>query len=92
MRSFATLRTKVISRSKSEAQSDFPTRILESAAGGLLVVKVIVVSNIGSKTWDNFEMRIYKRYIDLECTNDLVKAVTSIKLPSGVDVNVVVNK
>lgn len=79
-------------RLRSEVQSDCPTRTSESAAGGLLAVKVKRVSNVGSKTWDNFEMRIYKRYIDLECTNDLVKAVTSMKLPSGVDVNVIVNK
>jgi small subunit ribosomal protein S20e len=46
----------------------------------------------GSKTWDSFEMRIYKRYIDLECTNEQVKAVTIVKLPSGVDVNVIVTK
>ena len=46
----------------------------------------------GSKTWDNFEMTIFKRYIDLDCTNDQVKTVTAIKLPSGVDVNVIVSK
>lgn len=37
-------------------------------------------------------MTIYKRYIDLECTNEQVKTVTAIKLPSGVDVNVIVSK
>lgn len=46
----------------------------------------------GSKTWDKFEMRIFKRYIDLDCINEQVKQVTAIKLPSGVDVNVIVNK
>ena len=46
----------------------------------------------GSKTWDKFEMRIFKRYIDLECVNEQVKQVTAIKLPSGVDVNVIVTK
>ena len=37
-------------------------------------------------------MRIFKRYIDLECVNEQVKQVTAIKLPSGVDVNVIVTK
>ena len=46
----------------------------------------------GSKTWDKFEMRIFKRYIDLDCINEQVKQVTAIKLPAGVDVNVIVNK
>lgn len=27
----------------------------------------------GSKTWDNFEMTVFKRYIDLECTSSQIK-------------------
>eukprot|EP00178_Gracilaria_changii_P009841 TRINITY_DN28596_c0_g1_i2.p2 TRINITY_DN28596_c0_g1~~TRINITY_DN28596_c0_g1_i2.p2 ORF type:complete len:119 (+),score=17.88 TRINITY_DN28596_c0_g1_i2:49-405(+) len=42
----------------------------------------------GSKTWDNFEMTIFKRYIDLECTSSQIKQVTSITIPSGVEINV----
>ena len=42
----------------------------------------------GSKTWDNFEMTIYKRYIDLECTSQQIKDVTSITIPNGVEINV----
>lgn len=26
----------------------------------------------GSKTWDNYEMTIFKRYIDLECTSSQI--------------------
>ena len=33
-------------------------------------------------------MTIYKRYIDLECTSQQIKDVTSITIPSGVEINV----
>jgi small subunit ribosomal protein S20e len=42
----------------------------------------------GSKTWDNYEMTIFKRYIDLECTSAQMKEVTSITIPNGVEINV----
>ena len=42
----------------------------------------------GSKTWDNWEMTIYKRYIDLECTAGQIKEVTSITIPNGIEINV----
>jgi small subunit ribosomal protein S20e len=42
----------------------------------------------GSKTWDNWEMTVFKRYIDLECTAAQMKEVTSITIPSGVEINV----
>lgn len=42
----------------------------------------------GSKTWDNFEMTVFKRYIDLECTSSQIKEVTLITIPSGVEINV----
>lgn len=44
----------------------------------------------GSKTWDRFEMRIHKRVIDLECSMEAMKQITSIKIESGVDVVVTV--
>jgi small subunit ribosomal protein S20e len=44
----------------------------------------------GSKTWDRFEMRIHKRVIDLTCTMQDMKEITSIKIESGVDVEVTV--
>ena len=42
----------------------------------------------GSKTWDNWEMTIYKRYIDLECTASQIKEVTSITIPNGIEISV----
>ena len=42
----------------------------------------------GSKTWDHYEMSIYKRYIDLECTAGQMKEVTSLTIPNGIDINV----
>lgn len=42
----------------------------------------------GSKTWDNFEMTVFKRYIDLECPSSQIKEVTLITIPSGVEINV----
>jgi len=40
----------------------------------------------GSKTWDRFEMRIYKRVIDLICTASDIKDITSIRIDPGVEV------
>ena len=42
----------------------------------------------GSKTWDKFEMTVYKRYIDLECTSSQIKEVTSFTIPSGIEITV----
>jgi small subunit ribosomal protein S20e len=42
----------------------------------------------GSKTFDNWEMTIYKRYIDLECTAGQIKDVTSITIPNGIEISV----
>lgn len=42
----------------------------------------------GSKTWDQWEMTIYKRYIDLECTASQIKEVTSITIPNGIEISV----
>ncbi|CCE90768.1 40S ribosomal protein uS10 TDEL_0B06390 [Torulaspora delbrueckii] len=46
----------------------------------------------GSKTWDTYEMRIHKRYIDLEAPVPIVKRITQITIEPGVDVEVVVAK
>lgn len=32
----------------------------------------------GSKTWDHFEMRIYKRVIDLETSPEMIRPIVSI--------------
>ncbi|OQR77559.1 40S ribosomal protein S20-like [Tropilaelaps mercedesae] len=44
----------------------------------------------GSKTWDRFQMRIYKRVIDLHSPADIVKQITNIVLESGVKVEVTI--
>ncbi|CAL9730681.1 small ribosomal subunit protein uS10 [Monosporozyma unispora] len=44
----------------------------------------------GSKTWETFEMRIHKRYIDLQAPVHIVKRITQITIEPGVDVEVVV--
>merc|ERR1711939_225892 len=43
----------------------------------------------GSKTWERFEMKIYKRVIDLECTNHDIKEITTIRIDPGVEVELV---
>jgi len=40
----------------------------------------------GTNTWDRFELRIYKRIIDLICTTTDIKEITSIKIDPGVEV------
>ncbi len=42
----------------------------------------------GSNTWDRFEMRIHKRYIDLHSPQEVVKQITSISIEPGVEVEV----
>lgn len=44
----------------------------------------------GSKTWDTYEMRIHKRYIDLQAPASIVKKITQITIEPGVDVEVTI--
>ncbi|KAH3768053.1 blast:40S ribosomal protein S20 [Pelomyxa schiedti] len=44
----------------------------------------------GSKTWDRFQMRIYKRVIDLHSPSEVVKEITSIPIEPGVEVEVTI--
>lgn len=44
----------------------------------------------GSKTWEHYEMRIHKRYIDLHAPASLVKKITQITIQPGVDVEVTI--
>lgn len=48
------------------------------------------ITQIGSKTWDRFEMRIHKRVIDLYSSSDIVKQITSISIEPGVQVEVTI--
>lgn len=44
----------------------------------------------GTNTWDRFEMRVYKRLIDLHSLAEVVKQITSISIEPGVDVEVTI--
>jgi small subunit ribosomal protein S20e len=45
----------------------------------------------GSKTWDRFEMRVYKRVIDLLSPQEIVKQITSINIEPGVEVEIIMD-
>lgn len=44
----------------------------------------------GTNTWDVFEMKIFKRLIDLYAPQEVVKSITAINIEAGVDVEVTV--
>jgi small subunit ribosomal protein S20e len=44
----------------------------------------------GTNTWDLFEIRIHKRLIDLFSSQDILKKITSVKIESGVEVEVTI--
>mmetsp|Transcript_31025 Transcript_31025/g.78609 ORF Transcript_31025/g.78609 Transcript_31025/m.78609 type:complete len:169 (+) Transcript_31025:951-1457(+) len=44
----------------------------------------------GTNTWDLFEIRIHKRLIDLFSSQDILKQITSVKIESGVEVEVTI--
>ena len=44
----------------------------------------------GTNTWDRFEMRVYKRVIDLHSPPETVKQITSIAIEPDVDVEVII--
>jgi len=45
---------------------------------------------IGSNTWDRWEMKIYKRVIDLVCSSTDIKEITNIKIDPGVEVELTI--
>ena len=46
----------------------------------------------GTNTWDRYEMRIHKRVIDIYCPSSAIKQITTFKIESSVDVDLVVFK
>lgn len=46
---------------------------------------------LGTNTFDRFELRIYKRLIDLHSASDVVRQITSINIDPGVEVEVTVS-
>ena len=45
---------------------------------------------LGSNTWDRWEMKIYKRVIDLVCSSTDIKDITNIKIDPGVEVELTI--
>lgn len=58
-----------------------PTRTL------VLVTRKSPCGN-GTNTWDRFEMKIFKRLVDLVASKDAVKKITGIQMEAGVDVEI----
>merc|ERR1712194_889542 len=46
----------------------------------------------GTNTWDRFEMKIHKRVIDIMCPSSVVKDITTFKIDSSVDVDLIVSR
>ncbi|KAF8311083.1 40S ribosomal protein S20 [Clavulina sp. PMI_390] len=44
----------------------------------------------GSKTWDQYELKVHKRLIDLHSSSEIVKEITSMSLAPGVEVEVTI--
>lgn len=44
----------------------------------------------GSKTWDTYEMRVHRRYINLQAPAATIKKITQITIEPGVDVEVTI--
>ena len=42
----------------------------------------------GTNTWDRYELRVYKRVIDLHSPTEMVKQITSIAIEPDVDVEI----
>ena len=43
----------------------------------------------GSETWDRWEMRIYKRLIDLDADERALRQLMRIQVPDGVNIEIV---
>ncbi len=46
----------------------------------------------GTATFDHYQMRLHKRYMDVYAPIDVVRSITNVNLDSGVDVDVAVLK
>ncbi|EGR30253.1 ribosomal protein, putative [Ichthyophthirius multifiliis] len=44
----------------------------------------------GSKTWERYEMRIYKRVIDLTCCVSDIKNITNFRIDPGVEIELTI--
>lgn len=59
------------------------------SCGIFLVLKDLFL-DVGTNTWDRFELRVHKRVIDLYSSPDVVKQITSITIEPGVEVEVTI--
>ena len=80
--------SEIVSRSKNKGYdvkgpNRIPTKILR------VTVRKSPCGE-GTNTWDRYEMRIHKRVIDIYCPSSVVKDITTFKIDSSVDVNLVV--
>ena len=80
--------SEIVSRSKAKGYeikgpNRIPTKILR------VTVRKSPCGE-GTNTWDRYEMRIHKRVIDIYCPSSVVKDITTFKIDSSVDVNLVV--
>lgn len=46
----------------------------------------------GTNTWDRYVMKIHKRVIDIMCPSSVVKDITTFKIDSSVDVDLIVQR
>ncbi|ESL08255.1 ribosomal protein S20 [Trypanosoma rangeli SC58] len=44
----------------------------------------------GTNTWDTYELKIYKRLVELRAPTELVKKITSFPIDAGVDVAITI--
>lgn len=44
----------------------------------------------GTNTWDTFEMKVYKRVIDFEASEEVMKRISSFVVDPGVDVSITI--
>jgi small subunit ribosomal protein S20e len=87
--------TDLVARAKETSKGDdksgikikgpvrLPTRTLQHVTRGS-------PCGNGSNTWDRYEMKIYKRVVDIYAPQDAVKQLTSVNLEPGVDIEVMV--
>ena len=73
-----------------------PTKILKVTVrkspcgeGMIIFVQFKYHKNKGTNTFDRFELRIFKRVIDLVCTRDDLREITSVRIDPGVEVDLI---
>eukprot|EP00922_Rhytidocystis_sp_ex-Travisia-forbesii_P019692 GHVS01029107.1.p1 GENE.GHVS01029107.1~~GHVS01029107.1.p1 ORF type:complete len:120 (-),score=13.54 GHVS01029107.1:204-563(-) len=87
---------KSIERVCSDLISGARDKNLEVTGPVRLPVKILNITTRkspcgeGTNTWDRFELRIYKRLIDLHSPSEVVRQITSINIDPGVEVEVTI--